>query len=68
MGAACPASSAATASVTAAVPSMPILTASTRTSAKIACSCAVTKAGGISSIPVTPRVFCAVSAVSTAMP
>ncbi|MEJ2385324.1 MAG: M3 family metallopeptidase [Xanthomonadales bacterium] len=58
----------ATASVMAALPSMPILTASTRISSNTAPICAATNAGSINMASRTPRVFCTVSAVSAAMP
>ena len=47
---------------------MPILTASTAISEKIASICAATISGGIGKTRVTPVVFCAVSAVTTAIP
>ena len=47
---------------------MPIFTASTRTSAKIASICSATNAGSTVWNDRTPCVFCAVSAVITAMP
>ena len=52
--------------VTCAVPSMPIFAASMRTSANSVSICSLTKAGGTAKIPVTPTVFCAVSAATTA--
>ncbi len=61
-------SPAATASITPARASMPIFTAPTARSENTASICAVTKAGGTSWIAVTPRVFCAVSAVMTDAP
>ena len=48
--------------------SMPSLTASTRISAKIASIWAARNPGGGTCTAVTPRVFWAVRAVSTAMP
>ena len=42
---------------------MPIFTAAGRMSSNTASICAATKAGSMSSTPVTPSVFCAVSAV-----
>ena len=59
---------AATASTMAPEPSMPIFTASTRISSKMASICLATKAASGRCTPVTPRVFWAVSAVIAAMP
>ncbi len=67
-GGRCRASASATASMIPALPSMPSLTASTRTSANTVSICWATKAGVANSMPVTSRVFCAVSAVIAAMP
>ena len=61
-------SDAATASAMAGSANMPILTASTAISEKIASICAATMSGGIGKTRVTPVVFCAVSAVTTAIP
>ena len=58
----------ATTRVTPAWPSMPIFTASTRTSANSVSIWAATNSGGTGEMPVTARVFCAVSAAITAMP
>ena len=51
--------------ITAAPPSMPIFTASILTSANSVSICSPTNAGGIGKMPVTARVFCAVSAATT---
>ncbi len=51
-----------------AVATMPIFTASTRTSSNTASICAATKSGSIARKPRTPWVFCAVNAVSAAIP
>ncbi len=48
--------------------SMPIFTASTLRSASTASICWLTKSGGTSWMAVTPRVFWAVSAVTTLAP
>ena len=61
-------SPAATASITAGCESMPIFTARTSRSENTASICAVMKSGGTSWMPVTPLVFCAVSAVMTLAP
>ena len=47
---------------------MPIFTASTRISSKMASICLATKAASGRCTPLTPRVFWAVSAVIAAMP
>ena len=47
---------------------MPIFTASMRMSAARASSCWVTNSGGTTCTPVTPWVFCAVSATITDVP
>jgi len=57
-----------TASITSAVPSIPILTASMRTSSNRLSSWAVTNSPGTGWIPATPCVFWAVSAVTTVVP
>ena len=57
-----------TASITAASPSMPILTASMPMSSLMASSCAVRNAAGGTWTALTPWVFCAVRAVMAAMP
>jgi len=64
----CACSTSATAWAISAVAIMPIFTASTRMSSKIAASCCCTNAGGTRCTPDTPRVFWAVSAVMAAMP
>ena len=51
-----------------AVATMPIFTASTRTSSNTASIWAATKSGSMATKPRTPWVFCAVSAVIAAMP
>ena len=61
-------SPAATASIAAGRESMPIFTALTARSENTASICAVMKSGGTSWMPVTPSVFCAVSAVITEAP
>ncbi len=61
-------SQSATSSTTAADPSMPIFTASIATSSDTASSCARRNATGGTWISRTPVVFCATSAVTTAMP
>jgi hypothetical protein len=48
--------------------SIPIFTAPTLRSSKTASICAAMKSGGTSWMPVTPRVFCAVSAVMAEAP
>ena len=48
--------------------SMPILTASAPRSESTASSCRATKSTGTGWMPVTPCVFCAVSAVITLIP
>ena len=49
-------------------PIMPVLAASTPISVITASSCLATNSGGTSWIPETPRVFCAVRAVTALMP
>ena len=61
-------STSTTACTTAAEPSMPVLAACTVTSSSRVSSCWATKAAGTGCTPVTPWVFCAVRAVSTAQP
>ena len=56
------------ASITASCETMPILTALTPRSENTASICAVTNSAGTSWMPVTPCVFCAVSAVMTEAP
>src|SRR5690606_13623091 len=58
----------ATARVTSFCPSMPIFTASIRTSANKVSICAVTNSCGTAEMAVTPWVCCAVSAATTARP
>ncbi len=58
----------ATASTTSAVGSIPVLAACTVTSSSRVVSWSATKEAGTRWTPVTPRVLCAVSAVSTAQP
>ncbi|KAG1256605.1 hypothetical protein G6F65_016248 [Rhizopus arrhizus] len=58
----------ATTSITGRWPSMPILTASMRTSVNSVSICKPTKAGGTGEMPVTPWVFWAVRAAMTAQP
>ena len=58
----------ATASATAGVPSIPVFTARTAKSVSTLSSCSVTVRGGSGSTASTPRVFCAVTAVSTLVP
>ena len=59
---------AATASTIAAVASMPIFVASMRMSRATASICAVTRSAGNGATAVTPRVFCAVTAVMALVP
>ena len=59
---------AATAAMIAAVPSIPVLTAPTARSSNTLAICASTNGAAIISTAWTPRVFCAVSAVSTDAP
>src|SRR5664279_1658249 len=61
-------SPAATASMIARSASMPLFTAAGRRSVATASSCAVTSAGVIAVHAETPRVFCAVTAVTTVVP
>ena len=58
----------ATVSMLAVCDSMPIFTASTSRSEKTASICALMKSAGTSWMPVTPCVFCAVSATMTDAP
>jgi hypothetical protein len=51
-----------------AVPSMPVLAASTPISLATASICAATMSAGMACTPVTPSVFCAVIAVMALMP
>ncbi len=62
------ASASATASISGAENSMPVLAASAPMSSSTASICARAKAGGTSWMAVTPRVFCAVSATMADMP
>ena len=62
------ASPSATARAIGAVPSMPILAVSIRTSANSVSSCSRTNSGGTPCTPVTAWVFCAVSAATTPAP
>ena len=64
----CRSSPSVTASIVAVVDSMPILTASTTRSENTASICSPMNSGGTSWMPVTPLVFCAVSAVITEAP
>ena len=61
-------SPAAMASMTGGCATMPILTAPTARSANTASICAVTNSAGTWWMPLTPCVFCAVSAVITEAP
>ena len=57
-----------TASTVSAVPSIPIFTASTPMSVATWRTCSTMKSGGVAWTPLTPVVFCAVSAVIAVIP